>query len=144
MIDKLKVTKVQFFSYVGFQNPDLPADVVLHGVDKANSLRSRQSGGEINIQTQNLLQNVKKNIIFQGIERVREGNGNYAFLMESTTIEYVVERECDTTQIGGLLDSKVSKVQRFAAHQKFIHRNNGSKHKINVVQMFEKALILGP
>jgi hypothetical protein len=30
----------------------------------------------------------------------------YAFLMESTTIEYVIERECDTTQIGGLLDSK--------------------------------------
>ena len=30
----------------------------------------------------------------------------YAFLMESTTIEYNIERECDTTQIGGLLDSK--------------------------------------
>ena len=32
--------------------------------------------------------------------------GMYAFLMESTTIEYNIERECDTTQIGGLLDSK--------------------------------------
>lgn len=42
----------------------------------------------------------------EGIERVKKGNGLYAFLMESTTIEYVVERECDTTQIGGLLDSK--------------------------------------
>ena len=42
----------------------------------------------------------------EGIDRVKKGNGNYAFLMESTTIEYVVERECDTTQIGGLLDSK--------------------------------------
>ena len=41
-----------------------------------------------------------------GIEAVKKGNGLYAFLMESTTIEYVVERECDTTQIGGLLDSK--------------------------------------
>ena len=30
----------------------------------------------------------------------------YAFLMESTTIEYNIERECYTTQIGGLLDSK--------------------------------------
>jgi hypothetical protein len=37
---------------------------------------------------------------------VKKSNGLYAFLMESTTIEYVVERECDTTQIGGLLDSK--------------------------------------
>lgn len=41
-----------------------------------------------------------------GIRRVKEGQGNYAFLMESTTIEYTVERNCDTTQIGGLLDSK--------------------------------------
>lgn len=37
----------------------------------------------------------------EGIERVKKGNSLYAFLMESTTIEYVVERECDTTQIGG-------------------------------------------
>ena len=42
----------------------------------------------------------------EGLERVKKGNGKYAFLMESTTIEYVIERECDTTQIGGLLDSK--------------------------------------
>ena len=71
----------------------------------------------------------------EGIERVKDGNGKYeqciifhnnllyrfgpkcqshfflnigmyAFLMESTTIEYNIERECDTTQIGGLLDSK--------------------------------------
>lgn len=41
-----------------------------------------------------------------GIERVKKGKGLYAFLMESTTIEYVVERECDLMQIGGLLDSK--------------------------------------
>lgn len=40
----------------------------------------------------------------QGIERVKKGN--YAFLMESTTIEYYTERDCDLTQIGGLLDSK--------------------------------------
>ena len=26
--------------------------------------------------------------------------------MESTTVEYIVERQCDLTQIGGLLDSK--------------------------------------
>ncbi|GFU11750.1 glutamate receptor ionotropic, kainate 2 [Nephila pilipes] len=32
--------------------------------------------------------------------------GNYAFLMESATIEYITERECSLTQIGGLLDSK--------------------------------------
>ena len=32
--------------------------------------------------------------------------GNYAFLMESASIEYQIERECNLTQIGGLLDNK--------------------------------------
>jgi len=39
------------------------------------------------------------------MEQNRE-DGDYAFMMESTTVEYVVERVCELTQIGGLLDSK--------------------------------------
>ncbi|XP_011138744.1 glutamate receptor ionotropic, kainate 2-like isoform X1 [Harpegnathos saltator] len=31
---------------------------------------------------------------------------NYAFLMESSSIEYIMERECNVTQVGGLLDEK--------------------------------------
>ncbi|XP_072157051.1 glutamate receptor ionotropic, kainate 2 isoform X1 [Bemisia tabaci] len=42
----------------------------------------------------------------EGVERVTRGKGSYAFLMESTSIEYVIERNCDLTQVGGLLDSK--------------------------------------
>jgi ionotropic kainate glutamate receptor 2 len=42
----------------------------------------------------------------EGVERVVKGKGSYAFLMESTSIEYVIERNCGLTQIGGLLDSK--------------------------------------
>ncbi|XP_021195639.3 glutamate receptor ionotropic, kainate 2 isoform X3 [Helicoverpa armigera] len=42
----------------------------------------------------------------EGEERVVRGKGAYAYLMESTTIEYVVERNCDLTQVGGMLDSK--------------------------------------
>ncbi|XP_039754691.1 glutamate receptor ionotropic, kainate 2 isoform X2 [Pararge aegeria] len=42
----------------------------------------------------------------EGEERVMRGKGGYAYLMESTTIEYVVERNCDLTQVGGMLDSK--------------------------------------
>jgi ABC-type amino acid transport substrate-binding protein len=38
--------------------------------------------------------------------RQRVATGNYAFLMESASIEYIVERNCNLTQIGGLLDSK--------------------------------------
>uniref|UniRef100_A0A1B6D2C1 Glutamate receptor ionotropic, kainate 2 n=1 Tax=Clastoptera arizonana TaxID=38151 RepID=A0A1B6D2C1_9HEMI len=40
----------------------------------------------------------------EGIKRVLEGN--YAFLMESTMLDYTVQRDCNLTQIGGLLDSK--------------------------------------
>lgn len=39
-----------------------------------------------------------------GRDSVEEGN--YAFFMESTSIEYIVERYCNLTQIGGLLDQK--------------------------------------
>lgn len=42
----------------------------------------------------------------EGVERVVKGRGNYAFLMESTSIEYVIERNCELTQVGGMLDSK--------------------------------------
>ncbi len=40
----------------------------------------------------------------EGIDRAKAES--YAFLMESTSIEYVVQRECTLTQIGGLLDNK--------------------------------------
>lgn len=39
-----------------------------------------------------------------GKKRVLEGG--YAFLMESASIEFLIERECNLTQIGGLLDNK--------------------------------------
>lgn len=31
---------------------------------------------------------------------------NYAFLMESSSIQYIIERNCDVTQVGDLLDEK--------------------------------------
>ncbi|XP_055939861.1 glutamate receptor ionotropic, kainate 2-like isoform X2 [Argiope bruennichi] len=40
----------------------------------------------------------------EGVQRVLEGN--YAFLMESTMLDYMVQRDCNLTQVGGLLDSK--------------------------------------
>lgn len=39
--------------------------------------------------------------------------GNYAFFMESTTIEYVTRENCNLTQIGGQIDSKVNKNKSF-------------------------------
>nr|QHN69187.1 ionotropic receptor 5 [Sirex nitobei] len=42
----------------------------------------------------------------EGVERVIKGKRGYAFLMESTSIEYRVERDCELRQVGGMLDSK--------------------------------------
>ncbi|EEC19136.1 EAA5, putative, partial [Ixodes scapularis] len=39
-----------------------------------------------------------------GVARVLQGN--YAFLMESTMLDFMVQRDCNLTQVGGLLDSK--------------------------------------
>jgi len=40
----------------------------------------------------------------KGIEMVKQGQ--YAFLLESRMLEYIIQRSCDLTQVGGLLDSK--------------------------------------
>lgn len=42
--------------------------------------------------------------IDEGIQRVL--TSDYAFLMESTTIEFVTQRNCNLTQVGGLIDSR--------------------------------------
>ncbi|GBL77668.1 Glutamate receptor 4 [Araneus ventricosus] len=43
----------------------------------------------------------------EGIQRVRESKGKYAFLMESTKNEYINERKpCDTMKVGRNLDAK--------------------------------------
>lgn len=42
----------------------------------------------------------------EGRDRVSKGKRLYAFIMESTSIEYIVERHCDLVQVGGQLDSK--------------------------------------
>lgn len=42
----------------------------------------------------------------EGVERVKNSKRMYAFLMESTPLEYVTDSNCGLTQIGGLLDTK--------------------------------------
>jgi len=32
--------------------------------------------------------------------------GNYAYLMESSTMEYIINGNCNLTQVGGLLDTR--------------------------------------
>lgn len=40
----------------------------------------------------------------KGVWKVQ--HDNYAYLMESSSIEYIKQRKCNVTQIGGLLDAK--------------------------------------
>lgn len=42
----------------------------------------------------------------QGIDRVYNGIEDYAFIMESASIEYTIERKCNLTQVGAKLDDK--------------------------------------
>ena len=43
----------------------------------------------------------------EGVSMVREKNGKYAFLTESTQNEYTNQRKpCDTMKVGGNLDAK--------------------------------------
>jgi len=42
----------------------------------------------------------------EGVEKVEEADGKYAFFMESASIQYLIERRCKLSQVGGLLDSK--------------------------------------
>ncbi|XP_043279268.1 uncharacterized protein [Venturia canescens] len=42
----------------------------------------------------------------EGVSRALDNNQNYAFLMESSSIEYITQRKCNLTQIGDLLDNK--------------------------------------
>lgn len=47
---------------------------------------------------------VLTNTMEEGIRRIMDEN--YAFFMESTSIEYITQRNCNLMQIGGLIDSK--------------------------------------
>lgn len=40
----------------------------------------------------------------EGLDRAKAGK--YAYLMESSSIEYIIERNCEVTQVGGELDAK--------------------------------------
>ena len=42
----------------------------------------------------------------EGVEKVEEMEGKYAFFMESSSIDYIVERRCNLTKVGSPLDSK--------------------------------------
>jgi hypothetical protein len=62
------------------------------------------------------------------VDRVVKGKGSYAFLMESTSIEYVIERNCELTQVGGLLDSKGYGIAMPPSEYRHTNMSNRSSH----------------
>ena len=42
----------------------------------------------------------------QGVEKVIQEQGGFAFMMEDAGIQYIVERNCELAQVGGNLDTK--------------------------------------
>ena len=89
----------------------------------------------------------------EGIDRVLKKN--YAFFMESTMIDYNVQKNCNLTQIGGLLDSKgygIATQQGNRVHifffiwfLIFILKNLGSPYTeeitLKLLEMQEKGII---
>ncbi|XP_047413499.1 glutamate receptor ionotropic, kainate 2 isoform X3 [Sciurus carolinensis] len=77
----------------------------------------------------------------EGIQRVL--TSDYAFLMESTTIEFVTQRNCNLTQIGGLIDSKGYGVGTPMASQIGHMLQNGSPYRdkitIAILQLQEEG-----
>lgn len=58
----------------------------------------------VNMQSQDESVFVKSNN--DGVKRVLTSKGMYAFLMESSSIEYEIAKNCDLMQVGSWLDSK--------------------------------------
>lgn len=48
---------------------------------------------------------VMLNSNMEGVGKVEETDGKFAFFMESASIQYLVERRCKLSQVGGLLDT---------------------------------------
>ncbi|KAB7500149.1 Glutamate receptor ionotropic, kainate 2 [Armadillidium nasatum] len=68
--------------------------------------------------------------IDDGVARVLEGD--YAFLMESTMLDYNVQRNCNLTQIGGLLNSNSYGIATpIGKEMKHMKRKNASHFKLN-------------
>ncbi len=48
--------------------------------------------------------------VYWGIEQVKREKGGYAFMMESASIQYIIERECDLGQCFTYTDKKENQI----------------------------------
>lgn len=73
-------------------------------------------------------QSVMVKSVEEGIQRVL--TSDYAFLMESTAIEFVTQRNCNLTQIGGLVDSKAYGVGMPMGENPIYHKTFLTREKV--------------
>ncbi|KAL6264414.1 hypothetical protein P5V15_004523 [Pogonomyrmex californicus] len=68
-----------------------------------------------------------------GVKKVK--TEDYAFLMESSSIQYIIERECEVTQIGDHLDEKSYGIA--------MKKNSPYRHSLNsaILQLSESGII---
>lgn len=63
------------------------------------------------------------------MDRVKRSGRMYAYFMESAMIKYITHKECNLTQIGGLLDAKEygigMPVSEFKLQQKSVFMGTG-------------------
>ena len=45
-----------------------------------------------------------------GVQKVLDANGDYAYLMDSSRVEYVAAKNCQLTKVGGLIDSRMHSI----------------------------------
>merc|ERR1712128_6197 len=83
----------------------------------------------------------------EGVQRVLESDGDYAFFMESPSAEYAVGSNCQLTTVGGLLDSKGYGIAlpQGSPHREGVNiallqlRENGTLDKINMKWFYDRA-----
>ncbi|XP_011502789.1 PREDICTED: glutamate receptor ionotropic, kainate 2-like [Ceratosolen solmsi marchali] len=85
-------------------------DVIRYGAKKGGSTLGffkDSNSSTYSKMYQYMIDNAKEVLTSDNDEgKIKTINENYAFLMESSSIDYIQERECNLTQIGGLLDQK--------------------------------------
>lgn len=74
-----------------------------------------------------------------GIQKTLKGN--YAFLMESTMLDYTIRRNCYLKQIGGLLDSKnygIATVRGFPFKNKISNAISELRQSGQIQKLYDK------
>lgn len=112
-------------------------DIVLgvkHGGSTLNFFRDSNSPVYKEVY-EKIVTNPAESLIYtnmEGVEKV-ENEDNFAFFMESSSIDYVIARKCNLTRIGGLLDSKGYGIAMKKGNETLLLNRHLKIHKVNLL-----------